>query len=244
MINIFNEFDLRQEHHQAQLVQYMIAFLVTCLIFLNFFFSTAGLIYSVILLALFVPYFRFYNKALNDLVYTYWGLSFLLGIYLFYNFYCYILNPPHQIIVYINALAAVLLFINAYIMSSPLFYPRVEWWEYDFRYRADFKVVIDFNNESAPARLTDLRRGAGCVVAFKEIPLGSDIKIHTKFSGEDMEIYASISSKKTYIPGRGITYGVRFIINNEQDKKNLESFVKHWRHNSKVKLRSKFKDLT
>jgi ribosomal protein S1 len=64
-----------------------------------------------------------------------------------------------------------------YFLSSPIYYPRVSWWEYDFRYRDDLKIEVKSFEDVIDARLTDLRRQAGCVAIFEELKIGQEIKV-------------------------------------------------------------------
>ena len=56
----------------------------------------------------------------------------------------------------------------------------VKWWIYDFRYRNDVKIIVyhfsDIKKETKiNGRLTDVRRGAGCITLFENFPVGESL---------------------------------------------------------------------
>ncbi len=75
-------------------------------------------------------------------------------------------------------MSAVLLGIEMYKLYGPIYYPLVNWWEYDFRFRSDVKVLVSLPDQAmVEGRLTDLRRKAGCVVLFDEMHVGDTLAL-------------------------------------------------------------------
>lgn len=135
------------------------------------------------------------------------------------------------------------LFINAYIMSSPLFYPRVQWWEYDFRYRGDLKVQVKYEGKSFEARLIDLRRSEASIEVFEDMELDKKCSIELEFEDDNYAVIAQIKTKKQIIPGRPLRYGVKISFSTPEQKKKFTHLEKLWNEQKKVKERRKFSDV-
>ena len=156
--------------------------------------------------------FRFYFKALTHLYYSYWNITLLLGIYyllsMLRNFF--VLSDLFVGLLYV--LSFCLLVISSYVLSSPLYYPRSHWWEYDFRFRADIKCWILIDGRKINGRLSDLRRGAACLELFESFPVGYSLDIYTKILDREFHLHSVIRSRKEPISGRSLIYGVKFTI--------------------------------
>jgi len=173
-------------------------------------------------------------KFVKDLYYTYWTLggifliSLCVDIFLFPN--------PTKILAMMCVLLLVINFLGLY---SPLYYPMVNWWEYDFRFRHDLKIKIEGDNEKEfEGRLTDLRQGAGCILSFEDFEVGKKIKI--KISSESpQQIYeAEIKSSRRNIDGRPKIYGVYFTNNDKEIRKIIEK----WKIELKQRKWNKYAD--
>ena len=127
-------------------------------------------------------------------------------------------------------------------MSSPLFYPRLQWWVYDFRIRDDIKIYVTTQTTEVPARLTDLRREAGCFVIFDEYPIGDIFHIKTRFLDEMIEFKTEIFSKREPCPGLGISYGVKFLFDSDEEKRLYHRFRRYWKVKSRGRIRRKFQN--
>lgn len=125
-------------------------------------------------------------------------------------------------------------------MSSPLFYPRVQWWEYDFRYRGDLKTMVKHQDKTYEARLTDLRRDAGCVELFENLSIDDTIKLEIDFNGKVYGISAIVKTITELLPGRPLRYGVKIDIKDVHHKNNFLDLKRSWSESNKVKLRRKF----
>ncbi|MCO4755536.1 MAG: hypothetical protein KC478_13725, partial [Bacteriovoracaceae bacterium] len=140
-------------------------------------------------------------------------------------------------------LSGLFLSINCYIMSSPIFFPRVQWWEYDFRYRGDLKSLIKLPGRNIESRVTDLRRNAACVESFAPLDLGTSVELEVEHDGVVYIVPASIRTSKEYVKGRPIRYGIIFDLSDEHNKSQFQKLRKLWNRNKKVKIRNKFTEL-
>jgi hypothetical protein len=199
--------------------------------------SFFGLVASFVV---FVVFFILYFKTLKKLNYSYWTFSFFIGSYSILGMLSNIGDGGLIRLFYLNFLVFILCLYSAYLISSPLYYPRVSWWEWDFRYRGDLSAKVKTDTLNIPARLSDLRRGAGCIVTFKEIPIGSLLTIEDIEEFSQGSLQAEVVSFREDCAGRGITHGVRFKFTNPESKKSFQELVKSWKEHHKAKVKSKF----
>jgi hypothetical protein len=191
--------------------------------------------FSLLIVAL-----NFHLKALKNLLNSFWSLTFLLlpfyVIALSRNYF--VLDNQWTATWY--AIAAVLLALVAWQISTPLYYPMIQWWEYDFRFRPDIKIEVDVDSEhSYDARLSDLRRSGGCVVMFQSVPVGTVFTVKTDVVNNRFKIKAEVISRKEPILGRGFIYGVKFQSEDLEQKQRLKLLVNYWYETKKSKSRSK-----
>lgn len=182
------------------------------------------------------PYF----KTIKERYYTYWTFSALLFVYLLYMAYelYYIKRLPHIGFLYLAAI--LILIIKMYILSSPIYYPQVRWWEYDFRYRDDLKINVKVDEQDVPARLTDLRRHAGCVAMFKELKIGQVIVVSANMEEESVLLRGLVMSKRRDLIGRPYIYGVQFKFDSRSNKKRYGALEKLWKKQKDSKKKMKF----
>lgn len=238
------EIDINEDFRRAIISQYflMIFTFLLCLTvrthersIIQFGFVIEFLIIAIV--------FRFYFQAQKKRNYAYWGLTFLVGGYLFFNILHYTFVDYNIFILYITFLAGIFLAINSYVMSSPLFYPRVQWWEYDFRYRGDLKIIVKDGSACFDGRLTDLRRGSGSVEIFGYLNLDSTIEIELDLDEHIYQITGEIKTNKQTTPGRPTRYGVKFDMSDTDIKKIYNDIKRQWDHNKKAKIRNKFSSI-
>ncbi len=178
---------------------------------------------------------RVYYKSLQKLLYTFWTMTFFFTIYILYGFLkAKSLDSDFLLVVYIVLI--LILMIQSYVLSSPIYYPLVRWWEYDFRYRHDLKITLECEGINVEGRLTDLRRGAGCVLSFEDFNIGSIVKIKYMTMDELLLASAKIVSKREYSIGRGISYGIRFQFNDKEQRERLREFSKLWKKEQRKKI--------
>lgn len=196
---------------------------------------------SIATVLFFVFLLRFYFSSRIERNYSFWGISILFLIVILKNIIEFTFFHYDGVVLYLNFLSLFFLLINCYIMSSPVFFPRIQWWEYDFRFRGDLKASFNLNEKEYPARLSDLRRQSGCVESFEGLSLDEEIKLKVKCHEYDIDLDIIIKTMTEVVVGRPKRYG--FYISKEEE--NIKSYnkLKHfWDINKKVRMRSKFKD--
>jgi len=181
-----------------------------------------------------------YYKTIKQRYYTYWSFSFVLFFYLAYKIYeqYYIYSHEHIAILY--SISSFVLIVKMYLLSSPIYYPQVNWWEYDFRYRDDLRISIKSNESDYKGRLTDLRRHAGCVAVFEDLKIGDEIIINAKLDEELVILRGIVMSKRRDIIGRPLIYGVQFKFDSRSNKKRYISLEKMWKKQKNSKKKMKF----
>jgi len=193
----------------------------------------------IIKLVIFLSIYRLTYKFKAKFNYSYWPLATVLFIYYFFKAKLpFLFNIEIYHLLYFSLMF--ILFLEMYLLSSPIYYPRVMWWEYDFRYKDDLKVKIQMNELKADGRLTDLRRNAGCIHLFNDLPIGS----YFEFIPEDEDVFykVKIISKRIEIIGRPILYGVKFLLNDADKKNKFNKLYKHYKNSKKQKQELKLSD--
>lgn len=191
-------------------------------------------------LALLMALLNFHLRALRQLLNTFWSLTLMLMVFYFISFSRNALVLENHLTAIWYCLGFVLLCLSAWQISSPLYYPMVQWWEYDFRFRPDMRVTVkDMEGREHRARLTDLRRGAGCVVMFHPIPIGGSFSIHTEVLSQKFGLKAEVISRKEPILGRAYTYGVKFNVEDLEQRQRLKLISNYWKESLNLKKRNK-----
>jgi hypothetical protein len=199
--------------------------------------SHGGWFLFLIQVCFFTFFFFFLRKLLRDLYYSFWTFTGLLAIFLVFK----IVRVDFWEFSFFSYLTSLsLLATEAYLLWTPIFYPMISWWEYDFRYRDDLRVKVTIDDETFDGRLTDLRRQAGCVAIFKEIEIGKEILIEPFDSFQEVSFTAEVMSKRQYSLGRPYNYGVKFDI--EQNEALFNQFCLFWKNERQDKLLKKFKN--
>jgi hypothetical protein len=194
-------------------------------------------------LLIFFSLYSFLFKAQKRLNYSFWGMSSIIILFLLQGIVFFLITKFNPLISLLNLLSLFLLLGNMYMMSSPLFYPRVQWWEYDFRYRGDLKVSILLENRKVDARITDIRRTLGSLESFENFNAGEILKFELDYNQRKFYFHAQIMTMKVHIPGRPVRYGLRFIFDKNFTKKEYKTLIKTWDDIKKVKIREKFKNI-
>jgi hypothetical protein len=180
-----------------------------------------------------------YYKTIKHRYYTYWTFSLVLFLYLNFKIYeeFFVLHLNHIGTLYV--FSTIILILKMYFLSSPIYYPRVSWWEYDFRYRDDLKIEVKSHDKEYEARLTDLRRQAGCVALFEEMKIGEEISIHAQLENESVNLRCTVMSKRRELLGRPIIYGVQFKFQSKTSKKRYQQLEKMWKSEKNTKRKLK-----
>lgn len=197
----------------------------------------------IIRLAFFLYLSKPYYKTIKNRYYTFWTFSFLLLIYLvFKTVEQYELYQVHIAALY--AISTFILLIKMYLLSSPIYYPRFNWWEYDFRYRDDLIIKVKIAEDSLDARLTDLRRHAGCIALFEEVEIGNEIIVSAAVKNESVNLRGIVMSKRRELLGRPYIYGIQFKFDSKTNKKRYSQLVKMWKKDKNIKRKIKFANVT
>jgi hypothetical protein len=184
--------------------------------------------------------YNFYYSALSNLFYSYWNMSLIFGIYYLVSMSRNFLVLGNPMIGFLFLVSLLFLTISCYIVSSPLYYPRFHWWEYDFRFRADIKCWIEVEGKQFRGRLSDLRRGAACLELFNGMSVGTPIQVSVEILNQNFTLFAEVRSKREPIIGRAIIYGIKFINNDLEQKQRLKFLTNYWHESKKIKIKNKF----
>ena len=199
-----------------------------------------------------------FHQVLLNFQYSFWSFAFCLVIYIVVT----IVGTDSGFVANCYSIALVMLVLLCLMVSSPLFYPRITWWEYDFRFRGELKISACINGKNIPGRLTDLRRRAGCVVLFEKLSPGTELTInyegrYGKGKGKKQKVddqgsdgmgsySVKIISRRGSILGRGYTYGVKFLFlkDRERGQSRFEALSNLWKVTKKAKRLAKFKNIS
>lgn len=184
--------------------------------------------------------FNFYYSALSNLFYSFWNMSVIFAIYYLVAMGRNFLVLKNPMIGFLFLLSLIFLSFSCYIVSSPLYYPRFHWWEYDFRFRADIRCWIETDGKQFRGRLSDLRRGAACLELFNSMPVGHPIQISVEILNQNFTLFAEVRSKREPIIGRSIVYGIKFINADLEQRQRLKFLTNYWNESKKIKIRNKF----
>lgn len=234
---VFNYLKLKDDFNRVEVLHWgHFAFVLLALTFeLTNGLSIISWLMTVAILSIF---YRSFFITKKELFYSFWTFSAALACYIFYKVIFSDYSSFESALLYLTGL--ILLGVEVYILSSPIYYPRVMWWEYDFRYRTDLKV--DMSNqlgEKSESRITDLRRNAGCIASFEEIKPGTMIKIESSryFEGA---LEVEIISKRIYSLGRPYSYGVKFCLNDHTEVAAYNELLNIWKNESIERRQRKF----
>lgn len=204
-------------------------------ILMRLFLGELGFFYFIITSIVFSWMVISYKEVFDNLQYSFWGFSISIALYIKYLYFqtdSYLVE---------NLLIASLFILGTlcYSIATPIFYPRIMWWEYDFRFKGDLKIWAHLGNKCVSARLTDLRRKAGCIVMFEKQRPGSEFKIDYKNGDETLTYRVKVMSRRESNLGRGYTYGVQFLLK-DGEAKLYKSFSDLWTTKKKARRRLKF----
>ena len=179
-------------------------------------------------------------KVVQELYYSFWTFAIFAFFYFFFSFGNAAFGHHSFPLAFCYFMAMVLLAGQMYILHSPIYYPLVRWWEYDFRYRDDLKIKVTVGDKEYPGRLTDLRREAGCVALFEKCPTGTRLQI--KFEKEENigTIEAETMSRRCYSLGRPHTYGVKFHLSSEEERTSYHKLASYWKNRKRLIKKLKY----
>ena len=234
-LNLQNSYDKVKFLTILQFVFVLMAFVAEA------FFTQSVLNFSFIFqFILLLVAFNFYYSALSNLFYSFWNISVVFAIYYLVAMSRNFLVLKNPMIGFLFLLSLIFLSFSCYIVSSPLYYPRFHWWEYDFRFRADIRCWIETDGKQFRGRLSDLRRGAACLELFNSMPVGHPIQISVEILNQNFTLFAEVRSKREPIIGRSIVYGIKFINADLEQRQRLKFLTNYWNESKKIKIRNKF----
>lgn len=171
--------------------------------------SLSDVLSIVFVLALWSAYYALMFQALKRMLYSFLTMVAIVSIFNAMTSIALMVegNWPKAIIVAINFVATASI---VFTINRPIFFPKINWTEYDFRHRKDRRVRITigeglFEN----ARLYDMRRGEAALMCFAELALDNEYHLEDG-DGESIGRIKIISQRKTLL-GRPITHGIRFL---------------------------------
>jgi PilZ domain len=220
----------------------LIQFLVVFIAFMSEALVTGSVVYISFLFEflLLIFTFNFYYKALTHLFYSYWNISFILATYYLISMTRNVFVLDHGFIGFLYFLSFIFLGIACYIISSPVYFPRVHWWEYDFRFRSDLRCYAEVDGRQYRGRLSDLRRGAACLELFCHTHVGQHIQLNLEILNQNFTLFAEVKSKREPIMGRSIIYGIKFLNVDLEQRQRLKLLSNYWKESKKIKIRNKF----
>lgn len=202
---------IRSEHEVTKFLS-VINSLVLVYASINLLFGNFGFFTTInFIIVVFLGFFKY--RTLKRIHYTYWFLAVINLIYIFTYLFAFF-DKNH--ILFQLILSTVFLLFEMYLISSPIFYPRASWWEYDFRYRPDIKVKIRIEDLNFDGRIADIRRDCISLLMFKKLSKNSNIEITSE--KYDFVIHGTILTIKEPNPGRGYSYGVKLKISKDNLK--------------------------
>ncbi|MBT4790695.1 MAG: hypothetical protein HON90_03925 [Halobacteriovoraceae bacterium] len=237
------EVEINEEVKRSLLIVYAFStltfamFLLTRVTLQNFFEIGFFIEFAFVFLSL-----RFYARAHRNRNYAFWGVSLVLAVYILLKILHFTFIDYNIFILYVSFLCALFLGINGYIMISPLYFPMVQWWEYDFRYRGDLVAKAEAKDQDEELRIADIRRGCVSILSFKSKKLGDSIKLEIPFGSRVFIMRGQVKTLREDIPGRPIRYGIKLDINTESEKKEYLELKKIWSMHNKARIRRKFAD--
>lgn len=126
-----------------------------------------------------------------------------------------------------------------YLIAAPIYYPRINWWEYDFRFRSDLKCKIIDGTKVFEGRLSDFRRNQCCLYSFERFDIGTLVSLKIDLKTELIVKDLELKTRRNNIPGRPLIYGIEFKKAKRPDFKILKNFYINKLANNKISKFSK-----
>ncbi len=217
-----------------------IQFILICFILLIENFGVGLYSWGITIIKIIIVYgfFQLYLNTKKNLYYSFWTFSLVLLLWISFNLYQLSFVTYQYPLKFIYLLSLFLLIYDIYILNSPIYYPIISWWEYDFRYKHDLKVSVICNKKSIPGILVDIRRNCACLRSFDNLLLGEKISIKLTeefFSGF---ITGNIITRRQTSIGRPINYGIVF---NPEDVEKYLTIRDGWKKIRLIKKELKYK---
>lgn len=185
--------------------------------------------------------YKFFYQALLKLYSLFWVIAIFVLLFMATGLITAYMQYESMLLIYAYLFAMCFLFIEVILLFSPIYYPIVRWWEYDFRFRDDLKIKVRAQHVVHEARLTDLRKTAGCVLIFQEYIPGDLVEINYQEKKIFYKFNVEIMSRFHYSLGRPFQYGVKFICQTKKRRKDFQKFSQFWNLEKQSKRELKFK---
>ena len=207
-------------------------FLLNLILFNSYFLLDISFLWQIFALSFSVVTFLSLKKA----SYTFWISTILLlsvfFIWLISNFSFLSISERLTSLIIIIILLSV-----CFQLYTPIIFPIISWWEYDFRYRFDLEGYICTDDFCYLSRLNDFRRGACSIHTFGNFKVNEVIFFNYNLKGNNLCLSGEIVSIRKNSMGRGVHLGIVF--KKGQKTKILE---KYWNslklHKKNLKKRS------
>lgn len=193
----------------------------------------------LVIFCFWVIYTRFFYRTVKNLHYTYWTFTGVSLIVILTDIYESLVINTNISLFYLYFFSLCFLIVSSYMLRTPLFYPVVSWWEYDFRYRNDIKTKIGFDDHEEMGRIVDLRGDAGGISLFDDIEVGKKITVSPQYNEMSDTYDAEIVSKRQHSIGRPYIYGVRFLFRSASERSSFTKLQKYWLFERRYKQQAK-----
>lgn len=244
----FRNLSLKKDYDRTKWLHLTHLALVSFAFCMEWYYGNTGFWGFLISIFLLGGFYRLSYITIRNLYYTFWTFAGILSFYLCVKTFIGFTQSQAPALFYIYGLALIFLIIEMYILSSPLYYPIVNWWEYDFRFRYDLKVELkegtDEDQGWTEVRLTDLRRGAGCVASFDDYKKGQTLQLKCLAEQKTYYFRVEVMSKRQYSVGRPFHYGVSFLLESDYLKDDYQSFLDYWKRRKQAKRQLKFEKVS
>ena len=170
-------------------------------------------------------------RALQRYSYAFWTLVFISFFFLIFSIIE--INPgAFQLIALI--IVSMLYLGISYSFFNPIFYPIINWLEYDFRYRHDVPFFLCLKNGCFESRLMDFKLQRSSFHSFEDLDIGEKVEMFYQFKDNQVLTSATVLSIRQNTLGRGYYYGVEF-----DKSESVEILGSYWRaqktHKKKLK---------
>ena len=146
-------------------------------------------------------------SALKRFSYSFWSLNILFGLF----FVIAITNLELSSLQSMMLIPVLIIYLAfSFSFFSPIYYPIINWFEYDFRYRHDLPFFLCLDNGCFESRLMDFRRNEGSFHSFLELDIGDTAKMIYRFKENQVSVTGTVVSIRQNSLGRGLYYGIRF----------------------------------
>src|SRR3989339_1031612 len=194
----FYNFKLTEDYAKVRQLFWWPFFLIIVALFFEIVGGHVSLWPAFLKFIIILAIYRSFYITLRELFYTFWSFNFFVTLYCIIGLFQSLFVFKSAAIFYLYLTTLPFLGLQIYVLTSPIYYPRVRWWEYDFRYRYDLKVKVRFSGKEYDGRLTDLRRSAGCVILFDQFDAGHIIELEVVGKIMNFNLKAEIVSKREY----------------------------------------------